>query len=188
MDTYTTRTSTTRVVKNRLLHLDTNARSRMNNSLQIKGGSHEGKGSDRSKDGWFEIQQQQRVTRSSTRPGQGKVVASMKEAYEGKEVCGGTSKGGGSNKVEKRQGLELRENFSKFPAQTRERRGEKPWIPRDLPSRPRQTVQWWEQFGLVAEDSNAEIYPMYIVTYSYHLLTHLCRFPLNGAKISIKGQ
>ena len=65
------------------------------------GGSHEDKGSDRRKDGWFETQQQ-RVTRSSTRPGQGKVVASMKEAYEGKEVCGGTSKGGGSNKVEKR--------------------------------------------------------------------------------------
>ena len=62
------------------------------------GGSHEDKGSDRSKDGWFEIQEQQGVTISSTRPGQGKVVASRREAYEGKDVCGGTRKGGGSKR------------------------------------------------------------------------------------------
>ena len=61
------------------------------------GGSHEDKGSDRSKDGWFETQQQQRVTLSSTRPGQGKVVASRREAFEGKDILGGAGKGRRSN-------------------------------------------------------------------------------------------
>ena len=61
------------------------------------GGSHGGNELDRSKEGWFD-NQGQGVTRSSSRPGQGKVVASMREAYEGKDVCGGNRKGGGSKR------------------------------------------------------------------------------------------
>ena len=61
------------------------------------GGSHGGNELDRSKEGWFD-NQGQGVTISSSRPGQGKVVASRREAYEGKDVCGGTRKGGGSKR------------------------------------------------------------------------------------------
>ena len=60
-------------------------------------GSQGGNEVNRSKEGWFD-NQGQGVTRSSSRPGQGKVVASMREAFECKEVCGEKRKGGGSNR------------------------------------------------------------------------------------------
>ena len=61
------------------------------------GGNQGGNELSRSKEGWFD-NQRQGVTKSSSRPGQGKVVASMREAFECKEVCGEKRKGGGSNR------------------------------------------------------------------------------------------
>ena len=61
------------------------------------GGSSEKEEAARSKESRFETQGQG-VTMSGSRPRQGKVVASRREAYEGKDVCGGTRTRGGSKR------------------------------------------------------------------------------------------
>ena len=75
-----------------------------------------------------------------------------------------------------------------FQPRKGKRSGEKLRSLGTCPVRARPTVEWWEYEVLVAEDSlKTEIYLVYCDC-TYHLLTHLCRFPRNGAIFSISGQ